>query len=81
MKEKDLSKMAIMDQSVFQNAKNGKLVIDKDYNLNKAKVVVPKGMTIALRGGTINNVILVLDDTLLENMSTGSIDARIEGFL
>lgn len=27
MIEKNLSKMAIMDQSVFQNAKNGKLVI------------------------------------------------------
>lgn len=45
MIEKNLSKMAIMDQSVFQNAKNGKLIIDKDYNLNKAKVAVPKGIT------------------------------------
>lgn len=81
MIEKDLSKMAIMDQSFFQNAKNGKLVIDKDYNLNKATLVVPNGMTIDLSGGTINNGTLVLDDTLLENMNTGSIDARIEGTL
>lgn len=81
MIEKNLSKMAIMDQSVFQNAKNGKLVIDKDYNLNKAKVAVPKGITIDLSGGTINNGTLVLDDTLLDNMRTGCIDARLEGTL
>lgn len=79
MNEKDLSKMAIMDQSVFQNTKNGKLVIDKDYNLNKAKIVVPKGMTIDLSGGTINNGSIIFDDTLLEGVGKHDINAYVEG--
>lgn len=81
MNTKDFSKMAILDQSVLQKAEKGRFFVDKDYNLNKARLVVPKGMTIDLNSGSINNGTLVLDDTLLENMSTGCIDARIEGSL
>lgn len=79
MNTKDFSKMAILDQSVLQKAEKGRFVVDKDYNLNGAKLVVPKGMTIDLSSGSINNGTLVLDDVLLENMSAGCIDARIEG--
>ena len=81
MKTKDLSKMAILDRSVIQKVEKGRFVIDKDYNLNDARLVVPKGITIDLSNGSINNGTLVLDDTLLVNMSSGSIDARIEGTL
>ncbi len=79
MNTKDFSKMAILDQSVLQKAEKGRFVVDKDYNLNKARLVVPKGMTIDLSNGSINNGTLVLDETLLDNMSAGCIDARIEG--
>lgn len=79
MNTKDFSKMAILDQSVLQKAEKGRFFVDKDYNLNKARLVVPKGMTIDLSGGSINNGTIVLDDTLLENMSTGCIDAKVEG--
>lgn len=81
MNTKDFSKMAILDQGVLQKAENGRFIVNKDYNLNEARLVVPKGMTIDLGNGSINNGTLVLDETLLENMSPGCIDARIEGTL
>ena len=81
MNTKDFSKMAILDQGVLQKAENGRFVVNKDYNLNEARLVVPKGMTIDLGNGSINNGTLVLDETLLGNMSPGCIDARIEGTL
>lgn len=81
MNTKDFSKMAILDQGVLQKAENGRFVVNKDYNLNEARLVVPKGMTIDLGNGSINNGTLVLDETLLENMTPGCIDARIEGTL
>jgi len=55
MKTKDLSKMAIVDRSVIQKFEKGRFVIDKDYNLNDARLVVPKGITIDLSNGSINN--------------------------
>lgn len=55
MNTKDFSKMAILDQSVLQKAEKGRFFVDKDYNLNKARLVVPKGMTIDLNSGSINN--------------------------
>lgn len=79
MRTKDLSKMTILDQDVLQKAEKGRFVVDKDYNLNKSRLVVPKGMTIDLAKGSINNGTLVLDDALLENMSDGCIDAQVEG--
>ena len=71
--------MAILEQSMIQKANKGIFVVDKDYNLNKTSLVIPKGMTIDLRGGSINNGTLVLNDTLLENMNKGCINARVEG--
>lgn len=79
MTTKEYSKMAILEQSMIQKADKGIFVVDKDYNLNKTSLVIPKGMTIDLRGGSINNGTLVLNDTLLENMNKGCINARVEG--
>ena len=50
MNTKDFSKMAILDQSVLQKAEKGRFVVDKDYNLNGARLVVPNGMTIDFNG-------------------------------
>ena len=81
MNTKDFSKMAILDQGVLQKAENGRFIVNKDYNLNEARLVVPKGMTIDLNGGSINNGTLVLDDTLLVGLEKGRLDVNLEGRL
>ena len=53
MNTKDFSKMAILDQGVLQKAENARFVVNKDYNLNEARLVVPKGMTIDLGNGSV----------------------------
>lgn len=80
MNNKDFGKMPILNQEALQSVK-GIFSVDKNYNLNGSKIIIPKGMTIDLDQGSINNGTLVFNDTLLENMHTGCIDARIEGTL
>lgn len=81
MNTKDFSKMAILDQSVLQKAEKGRFVVDKDYNLNGARLVVPNGMTIDFNGGSINNGTLELNDNTMLNLRKNSIDAIVTGIM
>lgn len=78
MKKKELTSMPILTQKEFDNCKR-EFTVNKDFNLNGAKIVVPRQMTMRFEEGSINNGTLVLNDNLLEGMEDGSINARIEG--
>lgn len=78
MEKKDIKTMPVLTQKALENSK-GVFIVDKDYNLDNSKLVVPRGMTIKFEKGSLNNGTLVLDDSLLDNMKKGSISARIEG--
>lgn len=78
MEKKVLNSMPVLTQKALENYKEV-FIVDKDYNLDGAKLIVPKRMTLNFEKGSLNNGTLVLDDSLLENMSACCIDARIEG--
>lgn len=78
MKKREISLMPILTKEIFDNCKEV-FTINKDYNLNGARLIVPKGLTLKFEGGSINNGTLVVNDTLLEGTEEDCINAHMEG--
>ena len=55
MEKKDIKTMPVLTQKALENSK-GVFIVDKDYNLDNSKLVVPRGMTIKFEKGSLNNV-------------------------
>ena len=81
MNKSELSKMAILDQNALQKAENGIFVVDKNYNLNGASLIAPRGISLRFENGSITNGTLILNDNLLEGLEKGCLDVCIEGTL
>jgi parallel beta-helix repeat protein len=80
MEKKDFKTMPVLTQKALENSK-GVFIVDKDYNLDNSKLVVPRGMTIKFEKGSLNNGSLMLDDTLLDGLEKGCLNVNIEGSL
>lgn len=73
--------MTILNPTVLAGLEGpiGVYKIEQDYTLNNITLVIPANKTLKFNGGTINNGTLQLNNTLLQDMVDGSINAKITG--
>lgn len=73
--------MIILNQTELNSIESpiGVYNIEEDYTLNGGTLPIPNGKTLKFIGGTINNGTLQFNNNLLQDLTDGSINARITG--